>query len=64
MKRNNLTSSVIVDIVIDYLVEIILKLFCYYCPIFSYISYYIIYTKHKLMLVYLSAELPFCTLYT
>ena len=64
MTRNNLTSSVVVDIVIDCLVEIIVKRFCFCCPIFSCISYYIIYTKNKLMLVYLSEELPFCTLYT
>ena len=35
MKRNNLTSSVLVDIVIDRLVEIIMKYFRYCCPIFS-----------------------------
>ena len=50
MKRNNLTSSVIVDIVIDFLVEIIVKYFRYCFPALScIIKYYIVYTKTKLM---------------
>ena len=50
MKWNNLTNSVIVDIVTHCLVEIIVKYFRYCFPIFScIISYYIMYTKHKLM---------------
>ena len=39
-----------VDIVIDCLVEIIVKYFCYCFPIFScIISYYIMYTNNLLM---------------
>ena len=53
IKRNHQRthdSSVIVDIVIDFLVEIIITHFRYHCPnIRCIISYYIMYTKTKFM---------------